>query len=146
MGINMARRMQCALLVLRSCTGYNLEQFAKILGITRQYYSELENCKNRVKLTKVMYWAILFHLERKIDQTVIFKNFKNNFLIGDYYWMELSKFIATNRKVNITLSKAKRGIKLILEDLTFDDKDLFIESLSKLVGRKATLSHKKHAL
>lgn len=143
---NMVKRMQCALLVLRSCAGYSAEQFAKILGISRQYYCKLENCKKKSKLTKVMYWAILYHLEKKIKNTVIFMNFEKNFLIGDYYWMELSKFIADNRKRKITLTKARRGIKLILEDFMFDDKDLFIESLSNLVGRKATLSHKKHVL
>ena len=105
-------RLQENLVTLRTVAGWNAEQFASSVGVSRQYYSELEN--NSRKLTQSLYLAMLyiFNEEGKNNKELsdVMKNCLNKEVLSNENCRELSKYISDERKRKTNEIDAKKKI------------------------------------
>ena len=105
-------RLQENLVTLRTVAGWNAEEFANSVGVSRQYYSELEN--NSRKLTQSLYLAMLyiFNEEGKNNKELsdVMKNCLNKEVLTNESCRELSKYISDERKRKTNETEAKKKI------------------------------------
>lgn len=119
-------KMQAGLRFLRYCAGLYAEEVVKYLGISRQYYTQLETGKR--KLTKIMAIAILYIFgnnrvwQRVNDYDTNYCNAfmlitQKNCMLNTNDNCKLSDFIADNRRYKIgCYEDLRNGLAKVLSD------------------------------
>lgn len=109
-------KLQDSLVTLRTIVGWNAQEFASLIGVSRQYYSELEN-KSR-KLTQSMTLAILYVYEKVGKNNSDLNNVLKAILQEDGLTTEqcrsLSNYISSERKKKTTELNANRAVFAII--------------------------------
>lgn len=111
-------RLQSSLVTLRKVGGWTAEEFSKEVGLTRQYYCELEKNSENKRLSISLYYCFLYLFEKKAaekeDFKIVFENYLHNEKISNEQRNEVSKYIIDERKKIVKKSKAKGAVTAII--------------------------------
>lgn len=109
-------RLQDALVTIRTVGGWNAQEFAELIGVSRQYYSELENHSR--DFTQSLYLATRFILEKAAEENKelkeVLKVCMDDSLITNEQVQTISKFVAAERKKKSDESSVKEVIYSIV--------------------------------
>lgn len=109
-------KIQDSLVTLRSIAGWDAQKFASLIGVSRQYYSELENQSR--KLTQSMTLAILYVYEKEAKKNNDLGNVLKAILDENGLTSEqcksLSNYISSERKKKTAELNANRAIFAII--------------------------------
>lgn len=105
-------RLQKNLLLLRTIAGWKADEFAEKIGVSRQYYSELENGSNNRKLTKSVYLAIRYIYEHEQNEDVqqVLKNCIDDNIVNIDQCKKISSIISSERKRKTNEDDLKKQI------------------------------------
>ncbi|MCQ2773024.1 MAG: helix-turn-helix transcriptional regulator [Bacilli bacterium] len=131
-------KLQESLVTLRSIAGWNAEEFASLIGVSRQYYSELEN--HTRNLTQSMTLAILYVYEKEGKKNNDLNNVLKAILDEDGLTKEqcksLSNYIASERKKKTTELNANRAVFAIIGATAASLVGIIVKSITKKVEDK----------
>ena len=109
-------RFQKNLLTLRTVANWKAEEFSKLIGVTRQYYSELEN-RNKV-LTPSLYLACLYVFKAESETNEELRQVLNVCLdetaMSEKNCQELSNYISSERKKKTSEVDVKKKVTNIV--------------------------------
>ena len=135
---NKIERLQSSLVTLRTVAGWTAEEFSKTVGLTRQYYGELEKNDEKRKMTIAQYYCFLYHFEHKAAEDKEFKavldSCLNNKNVSKEQCNELSKYVVEERKKKTEASKVKNKVAIIIGASTVAASVIAI--IASAIGRK----------